>query len=105
MIKSISFLIKPEERKHVTASSGRFVLKKKRSITSNGYSRTFTAKEFVDFVKNRDPYITLECGEKLRVYRGGDPSDEVIQTICVVETHDELIQKEEQTFFDDFDIF
>jgi hypothetical protein len=40
-------------------------------------------------MKNRDPYITLDDGTKMRVYRGGDPNDVVIETICVIESHDE----------------
>tara|TARA_B100000287_G_scaffold156227_1_gene147371 strand:- start:862 stop:1185 length:324 start_codon:yes stop_codon:yes gene_type:complete len=103
IIKSISFLSAPSERTHITSSRGKFVLSRKRSALSKGYSRSFTASEFVDFVRNRDPFITLESGNKLRVYRGGDPTDEVIETICVVERHDELLKvEEEQIDFDDF---
>lgn len=91
MIISISFLVTPEERKHITARRGRFMLFKSRRGTSGSRTekKSFSAQEFVEYVKQRDPYITLEDGAKMRVYRGGNSTDIVIETICIVETHDE----------------
>ena len=90
MIKSISFLVSPDQRDHILCNSGRFKLERKRSGSrrSTDY-KTFSAKELVNYVKNRDPFITLDSGEKLRVFRGGDPTDEVIEAISIVEVHDE----------------
>ena len=92
MIISISYLVSESERQHVKVKNGKFLLvRKKVSRYSNRGSatKTFTAKEFVEYVRRRDPYITLKSGEKMRVYRGGNPQDEVIETICVIESHDE----------------
>ena len=99
MIRSISFLSKPNERTHITASNGRFTLERKKRVGSLNNRKTFSAKDFVEFVKTRDPYITLSNGEKLRVFRGGDPSDEVIETISIVETHDEKYSVPDQLDF------
>ncbi len=95
MIKSISYLVSEEVRERVPCVSGKFHLKRKpqkaslRPKRSSQSTKTFSAKEFVNFVRHRDPYVTLESGEKLRVYRGGDPTDEVIETISLIESHDE----------------
>ena len=95
MIKSISYLVSEESRNHVSCVGGKFILtKKSKSRYTRNNTKTFTASEFIVYMKGRDPYITLETGEKLRVYRGGDPSDMVIQTISVVESHDQRFKKE-----------
>tara|TARA_B100000214_G_scaffold369256_1_gene342029 strand:+ start:4653 stop:5009 length:357 start_codon:yes stop_codon:yes gene_type:complete len=98
MIVSISYLVSESERVHVRAQpSGKFMLKRKRKnrySTSPGSStKTYYAKDFVEYMKLRDPYITLENGTKMRVYRGGNSSDEVIETICIIESHDEKAKK------------
>tara|TARA_Y100000310_G_C20344804_1_gene651518 strand:+ start:205 stop:534 length:330 start_codon:yes stop_codon:yes gene_type:complete len=87
MIKSISYLTSEGERKHVSCMCGKFYLVKESSKRRE--SKAFSAKDFVKYVCERDPYITLKKdGYKLRVYRGGDPSDEVIETISIIESHD-----------------
>ena len=102
MIASISYLITPDERKRVPCIAGKFRLVRTRKKISGSRTETksFTAKEFVEFVKGRDPYITLKDGTKMRVYRGGNPSDAVIETISIVETHDSnhnIVRKKEDT--------
>jgi len=90
VIASISYLVSEDERKRVVCEGGKFTLKKKASRYGAGRGvKTFTAKSFVEFVKDRDPYITLNGGTKMRVYRGGYSGDVVIETICIVEAHDE----------------
>jgi hypothetical protein len=102
MIKSISFLITPEQREHITASSGKFMLERRDSRGRVKQTKWFTAEGFVNFVKNRDPFITLSSGEKLRVYRGGNSTDEVIETMGVVETHDNYFKSKGQLDFNDY---
>ena len=102
MIRSISFLIERNERMHVTSSNGKFTIYRKKRSKSFNDRKTFTASDLVNYVKDRDPYITLESGEKHRVYRGGDPTDEVIQTICIVESHDDKFKEEDTLNFDDY---
>ena len=92
MIISISYLVSENERQHVRAKNGKFHLVRKKAnrySTRGSTSKTFTAKEFVEYMKKRDPYVTLEDGTKMRVYRGGSPHDEVIETICIIESYDE----------------
>lgn len=97
MIVSISYLVSESERAHVKAQpSGKFTLKRKRknrySTRPGNSTKTFYAKDLVEYMKLRDPYITLEDGTKMRVYRGGNPDDEVIETICIIESYDEKIK-------------
>lgn len=90
MIVSISFLVAESERKRVECKGGKFTLTRNSGKLGRGNaSKTFTAKKFVEFVKDRDPYISLEDGTRMRVYRGGDSTDVVIETISLVESHDE----------------
>jgi hypothetical protein len=95
MIKTISFLVSESERKHVPCVAGTFVLKKKKHtlIKTKEIRKKFTAKDLVLFVRDRDPVITLNTGEKFRVYRGGDPTSEVISTVCIIESHDEEVAR------------
>ena len=88
MIISISYLVSADERDHVKAKNGKFILVKKRS---NRYSTPKSS--IVEYINRRDPYITLENGTKMRVYRGGNPQDEVIETICIIESYDEKMRK------------
>ena len=94
MIESISFLISDTERKHIKSKNGRFPLNKDvKSKLKRKDTKEFSAKGFVQYVKKNDPYITLKDGTKMRVYRGGDPSDEVIETISIIESHDKQMKK------------
>ena len=90
MIVSISFLTADTERNHIKCVDGKFMIRKQKHglIKSREVTRTFTAKEFINFVRERDPSITLESGERFRAFRGGDPSSEVVETSCIIETHD-----------------
>ena len=95
MIVSISYLASEDKRKHVKVRNGKFTLTRNRHSRFGGRSdyKTFTAKAFVEYVKKRDPFITLEDGTKMRVYRGGNSADVVIETISVVESHDERFDR------------
>ena len=100
MIKSISYLIEPDERKHVSCTRGKFTLSK-RGKGFKFRTKTFTAVDFVKYVRNRDPYITLEDGKKYRVFRGGDPDHEIVEVMCMIESHDEK-EKKKKTITPDF---
>jgi hypothetical protein len=95
MITTISFLVSESERKHVPCVAGTFTLRKKKHtlIKTKDIRKQFTAKDLVLFVKDRDPFITLDTGEKFRVFRGGDPTSEVISTVCIIESHDEEVAR------------
>ena len=58
-----------------------------------------TAQTFVKhpIVRDSDPVLNLDNGDKLRVYLGGDSSHMVVQAISVIETHDDhaAIKKKE----------
>ena len=92
MIASISYLESSEKRKRVPCIAGKFrILRSRKGLSgSRTESKSFTAKEFVEHVKIHDPYITLKDGTKMRVYRGGNSTDAVIETISIVETHDSI---------------
>jgi len=94
VIKSISYITAENERKHVSCVKGKFhLIKKAKGLPLSHRTKTFTAVGLIEYVKERDPYITLENGEKYRVFRGGDPTNEIIEIISLVETHDEKSEK------------
>ena len=93
---SISFLY-AGERVHIGVDkSGKFPLPKirKKLIAGRGvsYMHPYTAKEFVEHakIKNADPVLTLSDGSKLRVYLSADPTAAVIESISVIENHDQV---------------
>lgn len=100
MIKSISYLTAEDERKHILCIKGKFHLTKKaKGLSISSRIKAFTASDFIKYMRRRDPYITLDNGEKFRVFRGGDPDNEIIEIISLVETHDE---KTKETIIPDF---
>ena len=73
-IKHISFLYKNERLLIEANKQGKF-----RVPVTNGSKtkyKLFTAREVLDLteIKAGDPSVTMENGEKLRIYQGGDPS-------------------------------
>jgi hypothetical protein len=77
-IKSISFLYNGERLILHARCRGTFhvpVTSTKPSTTQAKY-KNLTAKEVVEhkIIKDCDPVLTLNTGEKLRVYQGGDSS-------------------------------
>lgn len=100
MIKSISYLISPDERKRISPVKGKFILTKNDKYGKIRKTKTFSAAEFVKYVRNRDPFITTLRDEKLRVYRGGDPTDFVIEAISLIEVHDRQHRIAEKQYAD-----
>ena len=62
---------------------------------------SLTAKELVEHpaLKSMDPVITTDTGEKLRVYQGGDPTQQVVETISLVEKHDLTMKEKHKVSF------
>jgi len=91
-IKTISFLV-GEQRVFIEATKyGRFkvpIIK-----TSNGQSRTvekaLTPSEILKDprIKKADPTLTLENGEKIRVFQGGDPTYMLTIAAAAVDLHE-----------------
>ncbi len=98
MIVSISFLISESERVHVQCVSGKFQLRRKKHglLRTREIIRSLTAKELIEVVKERDPFITMKTGEKFRVFRGGDATSEVVEIFCLVESHDIEVIREKK---------
>jgi len=94
MIESISFLTKSEERRIVKSREGKF----STWVTFGTKTKTqsMTAAQFVKHYRDMDPYITLDNGDKMRVYRGGNPTDFVIETISMIEVHDSKFEKRDK---------
>ena len=91
-IKSISFLFK-EERIVVEASiRGTFRIPvQPKSPRSRTQYKNFTAKEVVEhqIIRDGDPVLTLNSGEKIRVYQGGDSSYLPAMVEGILNKHDE----------------
>ena len=54
------------------------------------------AQEFIKHpnIKDKDPVLTLDSGDKLRVYLGGDSSSPVVLAVSAAENHDESFVEE-----------
>lgn len=67
--------------------------------TKNGHSRTvnkmMSAREVIENerVKFCDPTLTLENGEKIRVFQGGDPTYMLTEASSIIDMHEELTTK------------
>lgn len=91
---------------------------------SNGRTKVInklmSAKELIEDerIKLCDPTITLENGDKIRVFQGGDPTSIITQAIGIIENHDETALESNRIKFnkpkprkkvlipqDDYDIF
>jgi hypothetical protein len=90
-IKHISFLYGDIRHYAAPNSRGRFIIMP--SLSQNRQtplSKRLTAKQFVEnnLIKKSDPVITLDSGEKLRIFQGGDASAPLAASMSVVEAHD-----------------
>lgn len=93
-VKSVSFL-KGEHREIVEADSrtGKFLLKYNvygKYGSTRLVSRSYNLYRFVthEQVKDCDPVLTLESGDKIRVYHGGDQTQMLAQAAGLIERHD-----------------
>jgi len=96
-IKKISILFEGERIFIEATKYGKFkipVIRKK-----NGYSKTvnkmMTAREVIENERIRfcDPTLTLENGEKIRVFQGGDPTYMLTEASSIIDMHEELTIK------------
>lgn len=92
-IKALSFLYKNERIVVKVSKTGKFRVPV--TETHKGSIRTkmryLSARQVVEheIIKNCDPTIYLDRGEKLRVFQGGDPSYLPAYTDGVISKHDE----------------
>jgi hypothetical protein len=121
-IKKISILLEGERVFIEATKFGKFRV----PIMVSAYGRTKTsnklmsAKELIEDenLKLCDPTITLENGDKIRVFQGGDPTSIVVQALGIIEKHDEEATQSNKITFnkpkprkkvlipqDDYDIF
>jgi len=98
-IQHISFLYHGTRHRSMVNMMGKFPLKASYHESRSARSSQMTAKAFVNhpIVRNSDPVLNLDNGDKLRVYLGGDSSHMVVQAISVIEMHDDyaVIKKKE----------
>ncbi len=100
-IKTISFLV-GDQRVFIQATKyGRFkvpVIK-----TANGHTRTvekaLTLSEIMNDprLKKSDPTLTLENGEKIRVFQGGDPAYMITLAAAAIDFHEMLSREQNNT--------
>jgi len=121
-IKKISILFEGERIFIEATKFGKFRV----PVVSASNGRTkiinklMSAKELIEDerIKLCDPTITLENGDKIRVFQGGDPTSIITQAIGIIENHDELALESNRIKFnkpkprkkvlipqDDYDIF
>lgn len=84
-IKSISFLHNGERLRAHCSSTGKFKIEGSNIQISPMDLVTHTD------VKAADPVLTLDDGEKVRVYQGGDPNQFVVTAVSIIENHERKI--------------
>lgn len=91
LIKSISFLDKDEKRQRLYANdrTGYFhhetnVMPGRARYQTYGVS----AVTLVEAVKEGDPVLELEDGNRVRVCQGGHPAGIRVDALCICEAHD-----------------
>jgi hypothetical protein len=93
-IKTISFLYKGERRLIEVNRYGKFKIPVSKLVQGKVRTRfeTLTAKQFVfhEIIKNCDPTLYLDNGERIRVFTGGDSSYLPAQIQGFLEKHDNL---------------
>jgi hypothetical protein len=91
-IKSISFLFDGERVVVESNESGKFSLPATRTIRGRlkTSDKDHTAIQVVTHgsVRSSDPVLTLNSGEKLRVYQGGDKTCMLTVPASIIEKHD-----------------
>ena len=92
-VKTISFLIR-EERIYLHANrDGKFKLPVVQTIKGHAkkIEKYFWPRDVVEHrvIKNLDPFLTLENGEKMRVYQGGDSTYMLTEVQSILDNHTE----------------
>ena len=92
-IKKISILFEGERIFIHASKYGKFKIPVIR--TENGYSKTInkmmSAREVIENerIKLCDPTLTLENGEKIRVFQGGDPTYMLTEASSIIDLHED----------------
>ena len=90
-IKSISFLDKDENRQrlYVDERTGYFHYRLDNGLGTPRY-QTYgvSAVMLIEAVKDGDPVLELDSGNRVRVYQGGHPDGVRIDALCICESHD-----------------
>ena len=96
-IKHISFLNNDNERQIIKSINKKFKLKYVEVIDGVLKQKMFwfKAKEFVEHprIRDRDPVLNFDNGQKMRVYQSGDPSYMIIEAASKLELHDNQSKK------------
>lgn len=104
-IKKISILFEGERIFIEASKYGKFKIPVIKT-DSNGYSRTvnkmMSARQVIENerVKFCDPTLTLENGEKIRVFQGGDPTYMLTEASSIIDMHEELSIKRNNQWID-----
>tara|TARA_R100001510_G_C7615532_1_gene177799 strand:- start:455 stop:829 length:375 start_codon:yes stop_codon:yes gene_type:complete len=117
-IKHISFLSGGERQFLKRVRTGMFIFQAKKTSgfskwrSSTSKTRPLKAMEAIRHpsVKSGDPVLTLENGDKIRVFVSGDPRQMVVIAQSILENHDNKILQTKKTldtghlegFFEDF---
>lgn len=90
-----------DQRAYVdVTSSGKFRVPIKETATS--YAKTIekdlSPRDLVnnEHIRNSDPTLTLETGEKIRVFLGGDPTYMIAQAESAIDNHEEYFKQKVQ---------
>ena len=92
-IKKISILFEGERIFIHASKYGKFKIPVIRK--ENGYSKTInkmmSAREVIENerIKFCDPTLTLENGEKIRVFQGGDPTYMLTEASSIIDLHED----------------
>jgi len=93
IIKAISFFYQGERHVITVGKTGKFRVPVTEVIDGNMKTKIkgLTAQQMLehDVVKECDPTLYLDRGEKLRVFQGGDPSYLPARAQGIAEKHDE----------------
>ena len=102
-IKTISFLV-GDQRVYVHATKfGRFkipVIKESDNGHKRMVNKMMSPRQVVEDsqVRTGDPTLTLENGQKIRVYQGGDPSNMITEAQSILDLHEEKTRKTNQSW-------
>ena len=96
-IKHISFLNNDNERQIIKSINKKFKLKYVEVVDGVLKQKMFwfKAKEFVEHprIRDRDPVLNFDNGQKMRVYQSGDSSYMIIEAASKLELHDNQSKK------------
>ena len=103
-IKKISILFEGERIFIEASKYGKFKIPvvKKQGRYSKTVNKMMTARQVIENerIKFCDPTLTLENGEKIRVFQGGDPTYMLAEASSIIDMHEELSMKRNNQWID-----